>query len=106
MHTMNKLIGFAVLVGSLLLGWAWMQYNNFRESTLECNREQAIESGRSEFSGSVFQAVKNLVGTGQGLDHRPLFRFAFNCAEKIQKQPSYRHHGRRQLVRADIIVRD
>ncbi len=35
MHTMNKLIGFAVLVGSLLLGWAWMQYNNFRESTLE-----------------------------------------------------------------------
>ncbi len=26
---MNKLIGFAVLVGSLLLGWAWMQYDDF-----------------------------------------------------------------------------
>ena len=34
MSTMNKLIGFTVLVGSLLLGWAWMQYNDFRETPL------------------------------------------------------------------------
>ena len=34
MPSMNKLIGFSVLVGSLLLGWAWMQYNDFRETPL------------------------------------------------------------------------
>jgi UPF0755 protein len=30
----NRLIGIAVLVGSLLLGWAWMEYREFRDTPL------------------------------------------------------------------------
>lgn len=34
MRAMNKLLGILVLVGSLLLGWAWMQYDEFRNTPL------------------------------------------------------------------------
>ncbi|MBT8430328.1 MAG: endolytic transglycosylase MltG [Gammaproteobacteria bacterium] len=42
MQAMNKLIGFAVLVGSLLLGWAWMQYDDFLKTPLTISQESVI----------------------------------------------------------------
>jgi len=39
---MNKLIGFVVLIGSLLLGWAWMQYEDFRNTPLNMAQESVI----------------------------------------------------------------
>ena len=39
---MNKLIGFVVLVGSLLLGWAWMQYDDFIDTPLNIPQESII----------------------------------------------------------------
>ena len=31
---MNRLIGIGILIGSLLSGWAWMQYQDFRNTVL------------------------------------------------------------------------
>lgn len=39
---MNKLIGFVVLVGSLLLGWAWMQYDDFIDTPLNIPQDSVI----------------------------------------------------------------
>jgi len=39
---MNKLIGFIVLIGSLLLAWAWMEYEDFRDTPLELAEESVI----------------------------------------------------------------
>ena len=39
---MNKLIGFVVLVGSLLLAWAWMEYEEFRDTPLKLAEESVI----------------------------------------------------------------
>jgi UPF0755 protein len=39
---MHRLIGFAVLVGSLLLAWAWMQYQGFRETPLAIGPEGLV----------------------------------------------------------------
>ena len=39
---MHRLIGFVVLVGSLLLAWAWMQYQGFRETPLAIGPEGLV----------------------------------------------------------------
>ena len=39
---MNKLIGFIVLIGSLLLAWAWMEYEDFRDTPLKLAEESVI----------------------------------------------------------------
>ena len=39
---MNKLIGFIVLIGSLLLGWAWMQYEDFLDTPLNMQQDSVI----------------------------------------------------------------
>ena len=39
---MNKLIGFIILVGSLLLAWAWMEYQGFRTTPLKLAEESII----------------------------------------------------------------
>jgi len=39
---MNKLLGFVVLIGSLVLGWAWMQYDEFRNTALALDQESVI----------------------------------------------------------------
>ena len=39
---MHRLVGFVVLVGSLLLAWAWMQYQGFRETPLAIGPEGLV----------------------------------------------------------------
>jgi UPF0755 protein len=39
---MNKLIGIGVLIGSLLCGWAWMEYDEFRNTGLNLDQDGVI----------------------------------------------------------------
>jgi UPF0755 protein len=39
---MSKLIGFTVLLGSLLLAWAWMEYEDFRNTPLKLAEQSVI----------------------------------------------------------------
>lgn len=64
---MNKLIGFTVLIGSLLLGWAWMQYEDFRNTPLTIAQDSVI-----------FEVPKgtNLAAVAQDLEEAGLIKEA------------------------------
>lgn len=67
---MNRLLGFALLVGSLLLGWAWMEYDEFRRTPL--NLEQGGLIYQVPKGASLASIAQNLESAGIIADARYL----------------------------------
>lgn len=67
---MNKLIGFLVLVGSLLAGWAWMEYQEFIATPLRISQGSVIYEVRR--GASLAAVARDLEQAGMIDDARYL----------------------------------